>query len=220
MPHAALTAFRVFSLPSANTCSVGKLINPQLPAYIRYGVNNKYSLDLMMNGVTSRQLAVRVSDKFMEVDDPLLRNWIQRMHLADFTERFAADESELRDLLNYLRPKETTVLADLIGGQEVVLDYTTRASDSDFSGEVKFAYLDGDSFPSRLGIKQPDVMTCDMPLRLYMDIEELIETGLPYKAKIFLNDRGDYGVKVRMVTFGQDEESQADTVIDLDSLDF
>jgi len=59
-----------------------------------------------------------------------------------------------------------------------------------------------------------------MPFRLYMNIEELIETDLPYKAELFLNDRGDYGVKVRMVTFGQDEDSRADTVIDLDNIDF
>lgn len=193
-----------------------KLVNPQIPAYIRYGVNNGYSIELMMNGVTSRLLAMKVASNFMEADDQSLRRWLQRMHLTDFVERFQADESEQRDLLNYLRPKETTILADFINGQETTLDYSIR-SRSELSGEVRFAYLDGDSFPSRLGVEH-EYMTCDMPLRLYVDIEELIETGLPYKAELFLREDGNYGVTVKMITYGQSDDSEE--VIDLDNIDF
>jgi replicative superfamily II helicase len=204
---------------SSQSVTDNKLISPLLPALIRYGINNNHAVELMMNGVTSRLLAIKVASVFMGVDDPSLRLWLQRKHLADFIELFGADESEQRDLLNYLRPKETTILADFINGREIELDYSIR-SDTQLSGEVRFAYLDSEGFPSRLGVRQMGIMTCDMPLRFYVDVEELLETGLPYKAELFINDSGNYGVKIRMITFGEDNSEDTDTVIDLDDIEF
>ncbi len=181
-----------------------ELIESRIPGYIRYGVNNRFSLDLMMNGVTSRQLATRVGGEFFMAEGLSLRKWLRRMKLADFIENFDADERELRDLVNYLRPRDSTILASFINGEEVELDYTITG-DMELSGEVRFAYLDGDSFPSRLGIRQDGIMTCDMPLQLYVDIEELVATGLPYKAELFLVGNRTYGVRVKMLSYGQNE---------------
>jgi hypothetical protein len=188
-----------------------KLLSPHTPAYIRYGVNNAHSLELMMHGVTSRQLAMRVGHAFMQVEEPRLRNWLKRMKLADFRRQFNADDAELRDLLNYLRPKDSTVLADFISGAYITLDYGIRC-DSELSGEVRLAYLDGgDGFPARLGVEQ-EGMTCDMPLSLYMDIEELLETGLPYRAELFHKPSGVYGVRLQMIDFAQGDSDEEEEI--------
>lgn len=191
------------------------LINTQIASYVRYGVDNYYALRLMMNGVISRQLALRVSSIFMQEDTSDFSRWLQRMKISNFVDNFGVNETEARELLAYLRPKDSNVLADFISGDAVELDYRI-SSDSELTGEVTFAYLDGGTVMHRLGIKQ-DGMTCDMPLRLYLDVEEIIQSGLPYKATLFKRGEDLYGLRVKLQTFVEDQEV---TTEDLNQLDF
>ena len=180
------------------------LINPQIPSFVRYGVDSPYALELMMNGVISRQLALEVSRVFMNDDSLDLSKWLGRMKISDFVDSFGVSETEARELLAYLRPKDSNVLADFISGSIVELDYRI-SSDSELEGDVEFAYLDGDTIMHRLGIKQ-DGMNCDMPLRLYLDVEEILQSGLPYKATLFSRGGGRYGLNVKLQTFIEDRE--------------
>ncbi len=191
------------------------LINPQIASFVRYGVDSPYALQLMMNGVISRQLALEVNRVFVDDDSLDLSKWLQRMKISGFVDSFGVNETEARELLAYLRPKDSNVLADFISGEAVELDYRI-SSDSELVGDVEFAYLDGDTIMHRLGIRQGS-MTCDMPLRLYLDMEEILQSGLPYKATLFPRNGGGYGLRVKLQTFVEDREV---SVEDFDQFDF
>lgn len=202
--------------PQEDTAEDALLINPQISSYVRYGVNTLPALRLMMNGVVSRQLAIKVSNAFMESDAQDLNAWLQRMKINDFVDLFGAGETEVRELLSYLRARDSSILADFISGAEVELDYRIRFG-RELVGEVRFAYLDDATIMGRIGIEQRGTVRCDMPLRLYLDVEEIMQSGLPYEATLFRRHDDIYGVRVKLQTFIRNQEVALE---DYDPTDF
>jgi len=192
------------------------LISPQVASFVRYGVNIPSALELMMNGVVSRQLAMRVGTTFQETAAPDLESWLKAMKISQFVDSFDAGEVEVRELLSYLRPKDSNLLANFISGEEVELDYRIR-SDTELNGEVSFRYLDGEGIMHRVGVEQAGTMMCDMPLSLYLDVEDIIQSGLPYKAVLFEKRSDVYGVKLKLQTFLEDREVAVDDFGEINS---
>jgi aryl carrier-like protein len=109
---------------------------PELPAYVRYGVDSPEALDLLGAGVRSRRLAHAVAQRCRDEGRPLseLRAWLGSMSVAQWRERFAASSSEILDLLEVARVRRGNILRPLLEEGQVtvqVIPVDDPAADSD-----------------------------------------------------------------------------------------
>lgn len=177
-----------------------KIFSLQVPAYVRYGLNNPDAMDLMMNGVKSRILALEIAKQYSEEDEASLAHWLRQIGLNGIRDRFIVSESDLRDILGYLKPRESFLLAEIIDGIEVKLDFRIRST-TDISGEATFKYSEEDELPAKISLSRGDATICTLPLSAYVDIESLMETGLPYSVKISFDEDDLYGVSVKLIDY-------------------
>ena len=94
-----------------------RTLSVELPVFVRYGVSSVVAVEFLLSGLRSRELATRLAkgavDDGVEVRD--LRDWLGRMSLGAWRERFDATASDLLDLLEYGRKRDVRVLRTLLG---------------------------------------------------------------------------------------------------------
>lgn len=105
-----------------------KTLSADIPAYIRWGVDNSVAVELLNRGILSRRLARKIASEWkQEAAASEVYYWIRSMDLAEWHARFDPSTAELRSLLDYARPRRGGPAAELIRQEatqfEVDTDY-------------------------------------------------------------------------------------------------
>jgi hypothetical protein len=106
---------------------------PQLPAYIRFGVDTPVALELARAGVRSRRL-VHVVAAAASTELPL-REWLTETDVRTWRQVFDASPSELGDLLVFSRARDARITSRDLAGELVevrlVIEGSPDAGDID-----------------------------------------------------------------------------------------
>lgn len=91
-----------------------------IPAYVRWGVGNSTALELMVAGIQSRTLALRIATQWeIEEGDVGVREWIQSMNVDEWRTKFDASVADLRNLLEFCRNPQGDLVSRLIFGEVI-----------------------------------------------------------------------------------------------------
>jgi hypothetical protein len=159
-----------------------QLLCPDLPLYIRYGVDSSAEITLATAGVRSRRLLHAVSTAATEAGRQAeLEDWLSSMSIADWRERFAATTVDIFDLLDFTRAKSGTLLPDLLetGRAELVVEPTGEAH-AETATSVRLEVVAEDPLPQRLGLfdSRGDLIAV-VPPRDHGSVSGILDTGLP-----------------------------------------
>jgi len=155
-----------------------------LSSYIRWGVDNPISLELLATGILSRNLATRIANTWeMEGEFVGLREWIRSMEFNEWKDKFNPSTAELRNLLDYARTKKGGITVDLIEGEIVELKVKSNITNA----ETRIVDLNPTSSEplSPIGIWFDNELIGEILARDYVDIQTLLSMGLPYLAQFY-----------------------------------
>ncbi len=94
-----------------------------LPSYIKYGVSTPSSLELMMRGLQSRTLATIISRKHEEIDPTTsILDWLSSLSMSQWQDLFQASLPQMRDLLNVVQSKRTSIVGQLLNSETIVIE--------------------------------------------------------------------------------------------------
>jgi hypothetical protein len=96
-------------------------ICPNLPLYVRFGVDSPLALWLVTRTLRNRDVAVRVQRLAAEeeIDDEDFPAWLGSIPVEDWSAMFGAGPSDALDLLDAISDGEADVLRRLLDGEEV-----------------------------------------------------------------------------------------------------
>lgn len=98
-------------------------IPSHLPSYIKYGVSTPSSLELMMRGLQSRTFAMIISRKYEEIDPSTsIIDWLCSLSMGQWQDLFQASLPQMRDLLNVVQSKRTSIVGRLLNSDTVVIE--------------------------------------------------------------------------------------------------
>src|SRR5205823_5224657 len=103
---------------------------PELPAYIRFGVNRPISLELARGGVRSRRLAHVVAASAEASTIEPVRDWLIESDVRSWAQLFNASPSELADLLFFTRARDVHITSRVLAGEAVDLPLQLHGSAS------------------------------------------------------------------------------------------
>ncbi len=92
----------------------------ELGVFIRHGVTSLLAVELLSSGVRSRELANAIAHQatIEEVEGLAIRSWLGGLTFEVWREKFAATPLDLVDLIEYARPRNTSLLRDLLVDEE------------------------------------------------------------------------------------------------------
>jgi hypothetical protein len=156
---------------------VESLLPKTVPAGVRWGVADETALGLMINGIRSRRLAMRISEAWKsETTSQDVYSWTRSMSLAEWQHAFNASPPDLRNLLEFSRDRRGGVAVELVNAGVVELEVVTDVSDLP-EREVALAKADNSEFSSIciwLGQEQVGcIESCDQ-----VDVEGILESGI------------------------------------------
>jgi hypothetical protein len=153
-----------------------------VPANIRWGVANSTALELMIKGIRSRTLALKVAEAWEsgERDDDV-RSWIRSMNLAEWQQTFEASPVELRNLLEFSRDQQGGIAVELISQEMAELEVESNVFEFSQSN-ASLAPID-DSDLSPIGIWVGEELVGHILSRDQADIQSLLNTGLILSVK-------------------------------------
>lgn len=153
---------------------------PDLPAYIRYGVNNSLSLDLARAGVRSRRLMHAVANVAAESMQVPLRDWLSETGLQNWAALFGASPSELADLLFVIRARDARITSRVLSGETVDVPILIE---SVVTGAVELRDAAGPP-PQQISVLQGDVVAGHIRSDHHDDISMLRATGVPLTVSV------------------------------------
>jgi hypothetical protein len=156
---------------------------PELPGYIRYGVQDPPALALMLAGVRSRRLAHDISRQLPEdVAASQVAEWLGDMSLLTWRESFHASPSEVLDLLAITRTSRGSLLRPLLETGSARLD--VRLTNS-LGGEqrpevipVRVAPVPDQPAPAAIGFFRENDLLAEVPPVSHTDVAAVLDTGL------------------------------------------
>jgi hypothetical protein len=165
------------------------LLPGDLAAYVRWGVNDAVALQLMTDGVRSRTLAHSVSRAWHGAVEPNdVRTWLGSIGVAAWRSLFNASIADLRSLLDYAKPRGTSLLASLFDGQSVTISVRVESdltSDTEVelqrSGASDLAEVEILVSGNRVGV---------VSSRDQADVHSVLVAGLPFAARLAPRDDG------------------------------
>ena len=163
-----------------------RTICPDLPLYIRYGVDDSTGVALALGGVRSRRLIHEISRQASQdaASDPL-EDWLSGMSIQVWRSRFAASGPELLDLLEFTRTKHGGVLPDFLetGHSELDVD-VLPGFERDVARVVDVGPIPEDAIPARLGVSVDDLVVAVVPPCSHPAVEAVLDTGLAFEASL------------------------------------
>ncbi|MGO9496416.1 MAG: hypothetical protein ACLQA5_06845 [Solirubrobacteraceae bacterium] len=120
---------------------------PELPAYIRFGVDTPVARELAQAGVRSRRLVHVVAADAATAKDLPVRGWLTRADVRTWGRVFDACPSELADLLRFSRARDVRITSRVLACE--VVDVPTVIDGSSIPGAVEVGEVD-EAPPPRL----------------------------------------------------------------------
>jgi superfamily II DNA/RNA helicase len=153
-----------------------------VPANIRYGVDNSISLELMIQGVQSRQLAIKIADAWQAIGGETdVIPWIRSLSLTQWAELFDASPNEIRNLLEISRVQRGGVVVDLFNIGQAELTIGTEQKEY-VPTEVTLQRI-GDSEFAPVGVWDGNNLVGTIFSGDQSDIVDLMNTGIAFLAE-------------------------------------
>jgi hypothetical protein len=148
---------------------------PELPAYIRFGVDAPTALELAQSGIRSRRLVHAVAAAASETDQPV-RDWLAQTDIPTWGRMFDASPSELADLLVFARVRDSRITSRALAGE--IVEIPVEAAGSPSPGPVELGEADEDP-PPRLAAFRDGQVVGYVPPGHHEDVNRLLDTGVP-----------------------------------------
>jgi hypothetical protein len=171
-----------------------------VPAYVRWGINDAAAFELVVRGIQSRTLALRIAKEWRTAGGTGdIRSWVRSMSLADWQQKFGASIAELRSLLEYARDQRGGTTVDLITKGETKLGVESTVTDFP-QADVSLAPVD-ESELSSVGVWAEASLVGRVASRDQSDIQGLLSSGIVFSAK-FSASAGKGVLELRLVDPG------------------
>ncbi|MBP1781810.1 DEAD/DEAH box helicase [Micromonospora chalcea] len=154
---------------------------PELPGYIRYGVNSPHGLRLMIAGIRSRRLAHAIVADLpigVEATHEDLRSWLAGMGIAEWRDRYDASASEVLDLLDFTRLRSRSLLKTLLETGAVSVDVRDAAWLSIDGRRMSLEPVREEPAPAPIAIYAGDDILAVIASQDHADIQAILDTGL------------------------------------------
>jgi len=159
----------------------------EIPSLLRWGVPNPESAELMSRGISSRQFAIKVVDRWAEDESELnVLSWVRRLRRSSWIDIFGPDPSDLRSLVSIIRPNSKDTLLPFLRGDTIQIpfhqgnDASVGASDPRFeypSHEWDEVYILSDE--TRVGrVKESHLQ----------DVRDILEMGVHFEMELAMED--------------------------------
>ena len=176
------------------------LLPRTVPAYVRWGISDPAAFELVIRGIQSRTLALRVAREWRTADGTgNIRSWVRSMGLADWQQKFGASIAELRSLLEFARDQRGGPAVDLITKGETKLEVESIAADFP-QADVSLASVD-DSELSPVGVWAKGNLVGRVASRDQSDIQSLLSSAIVFSTK-FSASSGKGILELRLVDPG------------------
>lgn len=147
-----------------------------LPAYVRWGINSREALQLILQGIRSRQLAMRIVAAWVDSSSLQdVRSWVCSMNIVEWQDRFAPSISELRNLLEYCRERGAGIAAQVLGGETTEIQVESRVMHMPGSGADLRQSEQGELAPIGIWVRHQMVGT--VPAGFQSDLVGLLRAG-------------------------------------------
>jgi hypothetical protein len=179
---------------------------PELPAYVRFGVDAPVALELAEAGVRSRRLVHAVAAEAAASTDGPVRSWLTETDIRTWRQLFDASPSELGDLLVFSRARDVRITSRVLAGEVVEVPLVLEGSPDPGDIEVREAAEDP---PPRLAAFRDDQVVGYVRSAYHDDVSRLLAIGVPLS--ISLTEEGTMRILVndpteRTAWFGEAEE--------------
>ena len=156
-----------------------EVLSPQVPAYVRYGIDTAAGLQLMADGVRSRRLAATVADRYHELGaDHDLLPWLRSLNWVEWGSGFEATPSEIADLLNVAHTADTRVAARILDREKVSIEYHQVETPDEDHTVLQLHDIAGTS-PAQIGVWAGETLLGHIRGENQNDIELVLGIGLP-----------------------------------------
>ncbi len=167
------------------------IISKTIPSYIRWGVNNDDAILLMINGIKSRTLALKISREWLMLKSTgNIYDWIRNMDFEEWRQKFSPSNSELRNLLEYSRIKENNLLSKLFENNQI--EFKVKSLFSNFPRTVCFLKETGEDEIGLIEIKVNGETVALINSYDHIDIENILQIGLDTTCFFFTKDSEGY----------------------------
>ncbi len=149
---------------------------PELPAYIRFGVDTPIALELAQAGVRSRRLVHVVAGEAAALTELPVREWLTETDIRTWRQLFDASPSELADLLVFSRARDARITSRVLAGEVVEVPLLMEGSPGPGDVEVREAEEDP---PARLAAFRDGRAVGYVRSAHHDDISRLLAIGVP-----------------------------------------
>ncbi|MEK7424784.1 MAG: DEAD/DEAH box helicase [Actinomycetota bacterium] len=149
---------------------------PELPAYVRFGVDKPVALELARAGVRSRRLVHVVANVAERSAVSMVRDWLSESGLQAWGRLFDASPSELADLLFFTRARDARITSRVLAGEIVDVPLIVEAAVGE--GPVELREAD-EPAPQRLAVFRDDELVGYVRSEHQDDITRLRAIGVP-----------------------------------------
>ena len=163
---------------TADDADETELWETDLPAFIRWGVNDPVAAKIMAGGLGSRRLAMRIAASLEREDTHgSIREWLGLLPLADLRARFEPSDPELKGLLEYVRNRSGSPAAVLLDGDvfSVTLQTVRPFNDRELTS-CRLAFGPGEADP--MEVVSETARIGSIPSGLHADLYALVAAGL------------------------------------------
>lgn len=164
---------------------------PELPAYIRFGVDSHTALELAQAGVRSRRLVHVVAAAAAAAQLPV-RNWLAETDVTTWRQRFGASPSELADLLVFTRARDARITSRALAGE--VVEVPLEVEGWPTPGVVEVREVDEDPPPRLAAFRDREVVGYIRPHH-HDDVSRLLAIGVPLSIAV----TEDGGMQIRVI---------------------
>lgn len=164
---------------------------PELPAYIRFGVDNAVALELAQAGVRSRRLVHAVAAEAAVSTELPVREWLTETDIRTWRRMFDASPSELGDLLVFSRAPDARITSRVLAGE--VVEVPLVIEDTPDAGEIDVRPIDEDPPPRLAAFRDGEVAGYVRPGH-HDDVSRLLAIGIPLS--ITLTEEGAMRITV------------------------
>jgi DEAD/DEAH box helicase len=149
---------------------------PELPAYIRFGVDRPVALELAQAGVRSRRLVHVVATAAATATERPIRGWLTETDIRTWGQLFQASPSELADLLVFSRAPDSRITSRVLAGEVIEAPLVIEGSPA--SGAVEVREADEDPPPRLAAFRDEHIVGYIRPSH-HDDISRLLAIGVP-----------------------------------------
>lgn len=149
---------------------------PELPAYIRFGVDTPMALELAQAGVRSRRLVHRIASAAAGQTELPIREWLTEADVRTWGRLFEASPSELADLLVFSRARDALITSRVLAGEVVEVPLMIEGSPT--PGPVEVEEVEEDP-PPRLAAFRDGQVVGYIRSGHHEDMSRLLAIGVP-----------------------------------------